>query len=95
MSMELSFDPLSTVQQSSPADTTTVMTSAAPSGATACLITAETTAPRVTFDGTVPSATNGHLIQLAQNPLFVPCADRVRWVSSAVAVSTVTVTWLG
>lgn len=93
-----SYDPLSQARGSSAADTTTVSTLAAPAGAMACLITVETTDARMTFDGSAPSATNGQVMKQGVALVFVPLADQVngiKWTSTAAAVSTVNVTWLG
>lgn len=80
-------------QQSSP-DTTTVRTFTPPNGARACLITVETTAARVSFHGTDPSATVGNVIPKDALPFYLPAAVVVKAVSTAAAASIVNVTWL-
>lgn len=83
----------SQAQDSSP-DTTTSKTLVPPQGAIACEITVETTAARVTWNGTTPSSTNGLLIQPAAAPLYQPFAKTITWRSSAGTASIVNVLWL-
>lgn len=74
--------------------TADIKTFTPPAGARACLVTVETTAARISFHGTDPSATVGHLLQTAQNPVYLPLAVAFRAASSAAAASVVSVTWL-
>lgn len=91
------YDPIAHATAVTPADTTTVSTLTPPSGAVAALITVETTDARVTFDGSAPSQATpvGHVLKNGVSPVLVPCADSIKWVSTAAAACRVNVLWLG
>lgn len=65
-----------------------------PPNATACMIVAETTAARVTFDGSTPAAANGLPIPVGASPLYVPLGTAIKFVSQAAANSILHVLWL-
>lgn len=81
-----SLSPLSTQHDTSP-DASTVKTLTPTAGTSGLLITVETTNARVTFDGSTPSATNGHVFPKDQPPWYVPVSSdaRVKWISTASA----------
>ncbi len=85
-----------TSRDSSP-DTTTVREIAVPSNTSGVTITAETTAARVTFDGSDPAAASApsHVFPVAQVPAFLPIGpgSRIRWVSTAAAAAILQVTF--
>lgn len=81
-------------QQSSP-DTTTDRTFLRPRWANAFIISVETTACRLTFDGTDPSATNGHKWPADAVPTLVLFrGEKLRAASFAGTASVVSITWL-
>ena len=65
-----------------------------PSGATACLISADNAGLRITFDGTAASTTVGHLIPSGQLPMYFPIATAIKFSSSSTTVVTSNITWL-
>ena len=70
-----------------------------PAGARAVLISVETTDARVTFDGSAPGATLGHVVKAGVNPVVLPVggsgiAPSVKFASTAAAASIVNVTYL-
>jgi hypothetical protein len=84
-------------QQQTCPDTTTVRTFTPPAGAAkshAALITVETNAARVTFNGATPDAAHGVVVQAAQQPLYVPFATAIKAVSTIAGNAIVNVTWL-
>lgn len=83
----------SQAQDSSP-DASTTKTLTPPAGALACMVTAETTTARVTFNGTVPSSSNGLVVQVAAAPLYLPFAEPITWRSTAGTASILNVLWL-
>lgn len=81
-------------QQSSP-DTTTDVTFTRPKGANACFITVETTAARITFDGSDPGAANGHKWPIDAIPTLVLFrGPAIRAASTAGTASLISITWL-
>lgn len=84
-------------QDSSP-DTSTTKTLAPPTTTAAtpvaCLVTVETTAARVTFNGTAPSSANGIVVQKDAAPLYLPFAATITWRSTAGTASILNVVWL-
>jgi hypothetical protein len=68
---------------------------AAVSGARHVLLSVETTAARVTFDGSTPSATNGHVIPAGAIPLYLPIgrSSVLKVASSAGTSSILNITW--
>lgn len=87
--------PYQITQGSSAADTTTVSTLTSPGPTAGVTITVETTGARVTFDGSTPSSTNGHVFPKDQVPAFYPFGQGmvIKWTSTAAAVSTIQATW--
>lgn len=83
-----SYFPRSILRDSSP-DASTVKTLTCLADVNAVFITVETTAARVTFDGSTPSTTNGIVIQKDSSPLFVPvvAGTQIKWISTAGAAS--------
>jgi hypothetical protein len=81
------------VQQSSP-DTTTVKTFDPPQYAVACIITVETTAARVTFDGSTPASDNGQVFPISAVPVYVPLGKTIKHTSTAGTASVLNVLWL-
>lgn len=81
-------------QDTTPADQTTVITLAPPVGAAAVLIAVQTTNARVTFDGSTPAAANGLVWLKDLEPVFLPVAPTIKWISTANAASVVSVCWL-
>lgn len=62
---------------------------------TGCLISVDTTDDRLTFDGSAPSGTAGHLVKSAQAyPWYVPFGVAIKFCSTASANSVLNVTWL-
>jgi hypothetical protein len=58
-------------------------------------ISVETTDARVTFDGSTPSATNGHLFYAGNPVAFVPVGSQdVQVLSTASADAVVNITWV-
>jgi hypothetical protein len=85
-------------QQQTCPDTSTVKTFTPPTTpgrkAHGCIITVETNAARVTFNGDTPAANDGLLVQAAQQPLYLPFAVPFKAVSSIAGNAVVNVTWL-
>ena len=73
-----------------------VKTLTPPGDASAALISVETTAARMTFDGSTPAAANGHVFPAAQVPqtVLIGAGSVIKWISTAAANSIVNVTWL-
>lgn len=77
------------------ANNATVVTTAAPVAAVACLLSVETSNGRIGFAGFVPTATTGHVLVAAQTPVYFPWAEDIRFLSTAAAAASVlNVTWL-
>lgn len=83
-------------QQQTSTGTADVKTFTPPTGfkAHGCLITVETTTARVTFNGDTPGAALGHIVQIAQQPLYLPFAGPIKVAATAAANAIVSVTWL-
>ena len=93
------YDVLST-QQVTSTGTANLQSLAIPTGARALLISVETTDARMTFDGSTPGTTNGHVIKAGVNPFVIELggaaiAPVVQFKSTAGANSIVDVTYLG
>lgn len=71
--------------------TADVKTLSLDSSTSAILLSVETNDARVTFDGTTPSATNGHIFPKSAIPalLAVGPATAIKWISTAAGDSTV------
>lgn len=74
--------------------TADTQTATAPAFAVGCLLTVETTAARVTFDGSTPTSTNGLVIPAGTTPIFIPLGRTIKIRSTAAANSVVNVLWL-
>ena len=75
--------------------TSTVSTTAAPLSATGCLISIDTTDARLTFDGSTPSSSAGHLVKAGQAyPWYVPLGKTIKHISTTTAAAVLNVTWL-
>lgn len=83
-------------EQYTSTSTANVQTLTIPKGALALLVSVETTSARLTTDGSAPASTKGHVIQTAQNPLYLPFAAgaTLKYASTAGTSSILNVTWL-
>ena len=87
--------PISTAQATS-TGTGDVHTLTIPARCSAALITVETTAARVTLDGSAPGAGNGLVFPIALSPVLVPIGPgtTIKFASSAAGNSIVDVAYL-
>ena len=68
---------------------------AAPTEASGCFITCETTACRITVDGSAPSAGNGLVIPAATSPVFLPIGHPLTLkAAGSGGTSVINVLWL-
>lgn len=76
--------------------TADVKTATVPTGASAVLVTVETTSARVTFDGAAPDATHGHVFPKDVEPVLLPVGPgaTIKVASTAAAASAVGITYL-
>lgn len=80
--------------QSTSANTGDVQTITRPEAATACYVTASTTAARLTFDGSTPSATEGLVVPTGQLFDFSFDNAAIKHASTAGTASVLDVAWL-
>jgi hypothetical protein len=76
--------------------TSDVKSSVGPVGSDHVLISSETNDARVTFDGSTPSSSNGHVVPKAAIPLYLPLGEgsTLKIVSTAAGTSLLNVTWI-
>lgn len=76
--------------------TSSVSTASPPLTATGCIISVDTVDARVTFDGSSPSSTAGHLVKAGQAyPWYVPIGTRpIKFCSTTGSATVFSVTWL-
>lgn len=87
--------PISTVQVTS-TGTADVHTVTPPANCSALLLTVETTAARMVFDGSTPGAANGLLCPTGLAPVLIPVGpgSTIKFASSAAAASIVDIAYL-
>ena len=80
--------------QATSTGTANVQTLAAPAGAIGCVLQAETTNARVSFNGVDPSAANGLIIYAGVSPVYFAFAETIKIASAVAGTSLLDVLWL-
>lgn len=80
--------------QQTPTTTADVKTFTAPDRAVACMVTVETNAARLSFNGVDPSSSNGMIFPKDAAPVYVPTGKSIKAVSTTAGNAVVNVLWL-